>query len=162
MKKIVIIAMAVFCALSSMALYAQDEIQYIQNEWGKDRRELIRIGMGLSAADSAKFWPVYDQYEAERQKLGRERLLILTEYTDNYSNMTNAKADELITRILKNEAGLTQLQQQYYPRFKTALNAMQAARFLHIDSYLNTVIRERIQGALPVIGELDSLKTNKG
>lgn len=142
-------------------LHAQDDIQKIQDEWGKDKKELVRLGMALSATDSVKFWPVYNQYEKERQKIGRERILILDDYAANYFGITNAKADELIQRIFKNDAALTKLQQTYYTKVKTALNAKEAAKFLHIESYINNTIRSELQGALPVIGQLDSLKTDQ-
>lgn len=154
------ILFATVIILSGMTVYSQDEIQEVQDAWGKDKKELMHIGMGLSPADSIKFWPVYDSYEKERQKIGRERILILNDYAENYYSITNAKADELISRIFKNDAALAKLQQTYYTKFKTTLNAIQAAKFLHIESYLTSTIRSRVQGALPVIGQLDSLKTN--
>ena len=158
MKKIILVVTILI--LSGLSIYAQDDIQQVQDAWGKDKKELVWIGMNLSPADSIKFWPVYDQYEKQRQKIGRERIIILNDYADNYEKMTNAKADELINRIFKNDAASVKLMQQYYGRMKTTLNAMQAAKFLHIETYLQTTIRSALQGALPMIGELDSLKTH--
>lgn len=146
--------------LAAATLYAQDDIQKVQEAWGKDKKELVRIGMGLSKADSVKFWPLYAQYEKERQKIGRDRILILDDYAQNYYSMTNAKADELVNRLFKNEAALAQLQMKYYAMVKTALNAMQGGKFMHIESYINSTIKSRLQGALPVIGQLDSLKAS--
>src|SRR5882672_3429632 len=130
MKKLfcVIILLGISGFFGSL-LHAQDDIQKVQDAWGKDKKELVRIGMGLSAVDSLKFWPVYNQYETERQKIGRERIIILNDYAENYSKMTNTKADELIGRFFKNDASYNKLQQQYYTKFKSTLNAMQAAKF---------------------------------
>jgi hypothetical protein len=136
-------------------LYAQDDIQKVQEALGKDKKELVHYGMMLSPADSVKFWPLYTQYEAQRQKIGRERILILDDYAKSYYSMTNAKADEVVSKILKNEAALNQLQQQYYTKVKTALNAMQAAKFLHIESYINSSVKSMLLGALPVIEQMD-------
>jgi hypothetical protein len=158
MKGKFLAAIIILTAGSLCSLYAQDDIQKIQEAWGMDKKELMRIGMELSGADSVKFWPVYDQYETERRKIGRDRIMILNDYGDNYLKMTNAKADELISRIFKNEEALNKLQQQYYNRFKTTLNAIQAAKFLQIESYLNSTLKSWLQGGLPVIGHLDSLK----
>lgn len=161
MKKIQFIIAILTCVLCAPAVMAQDDIQKVQDAWGMDKKELVRIGMSLSAADSVKFWPVYDQYEVARKKIGRDRILILNDYAENYSTITNAKADELMQRLFKNSEALSKLHQQYYGKVKTALNAMQAAKFVHIESYLQSTISSQVQGALPVIGQLDSLKTNK-
>ena len=71
MKKILIATTLFFFSAFVLRVQAQDDIQEIQDEWGKDKRELMQIGMELSKADSIKFWPIYDKYEKERQKLGR-------------------------------------------------------------------------------------------
>ncbi|HEX6182180.1 MAG TPA: hypothetical protein VFZ47_13095, partial [Chitinophagaceae bacterium] len=129
-----------------------------QKEWGKDKKEVTRLVMGLSAADSLKFWPLYDAYEIERQKLGKDRILILDDYLTNYQALTNAKADDIINKIFKNEQALTQLQQQTYGKLKTALNPMVAAKFMHIERYIQTTIQSGLLEKLPVIGDLGKMK----
>ena len=158
MKKTLLAALFFFSAGVITNLRAQDEIQQVQEEWGKEKKELVRLGMELSKGDSVKFWPVYNRYEKERQKLGKERILILQDYTDNYLDLSNAKADELIKRIFKNDAAMAKLQQQYYQTLKTTLNAKQAAKFLQVESYIAAVLKLSLQEALPFIGELDNLK----
>src|SRR5215203_6007377 len=159
MKKTLLTAAIFFCTTSTMQLLAQDdEIQQVQNEWGKDKKELVRLGMSLSAADSVKFWPVYNKYEKERQKIGRERILILKDYAAHFMDLTNAKADELVNKIFKNEAALAKLQQQYYGILKAPIGAKQAAKFLQIESYINSFLKSAIQEEIPIIDELDELK----
>jgi hypothetical protein len=148
-----------FLLISTFVHAQNDEIQTVQKEWGKDKKELVSLAMDLSAADSVKFWPLYNNYEKERQKLGRERILILTDYSDHFESLTNAKADELITKIFKNELALTNLQQRYYISLKGKLGALKAAKFMQVESYISTSIRSAIQEELPFIGELDSMKT---
>jgi hypothetical protein len=159
MKKVFLVTIISLLAAPLMMLQAQDDIQKIQEAWGKDKKELMRVGMGLSNADSVKFWPVYDKYEADRQKLGKERITVLNDYADNYSSMTNEKADEVITKLMKNDAATSQLLQQYYGKIKTALNAIEASKFVHIESYINATIRSALLESIPFLGELDKMKT---
>ncbi|HEX6182139.1 MAG TPA: hypothetical protein VFZ47_12890, partial [Chitinophagaceae bacterium] len=85
MKKILYATISSLCIFSAVTLHAQDDdIKEFQKEWGKDKKEVTRLVMGLSAADSVKFWPLYDAYETERQKLGKDRILILDDYLTNY------------------------------------------------------------------------------
>ena len=158
MKKFVFATVVILFTGFVTRLCAQEEIEQIQKEWGKEKKELMRLGMGLNAGDSVKFWPVYNRYEKERQKLGKERILILDDYVNHYAELSNAKADELINRIFKNDAAHSKLQQQYYTTLKTALNAKQAAKFLQIESYINSVIKTLIQQELPYIDELEHMK----
>jgi hypothetical protein len=141
--------------------YAQDEVDEFQKEWGKDKRELVRLTMELSPADSVKFWPIYDQYEKQRQKLGKDRILILNDYVNKYESLTGAQADDIVNRLFKNETALNQLQHQYYGTFKAKLNPLVSARFLQIENYVNTTIRSLLQEELPFIGELERLKKDQ-
>ena len=159
MKKLMYaVIISALCILSGVTLQAQDDIKEFQQEWGKDKKEVTRLVMGLTPADSVKFWPIYDAYEAERQKLGKDRILVLDDYLTNYQTLTNAKADDIITKIFKNDQALGQLQQQTYGKLKTALNPMIAAKFMHVERYIQTTIQSGLLEKLPVIGDLEKTK----
>jgi len=154
-----VVLLASFFLHDAFAQSTEDDIQIIQGAWGRQKRELVSMAMSLSAKDSVKFWPVYDKYEVTRKKLGRERLLILNDYVESYEKLTNTKADELANRLFKNDAANARLLRQNYNSMKTALNALQAAKFLHVESFLQSYIKIHLQANLPYIGELDKLKT---
>ena len=40
--------------------------------------------MQLSAADAAKFWPIYEQYDEELAKLNDQRVANIQEYASSY------------------------------------------------------------------------------
>src|SRR5215467_3024689 len=129
-----------------LAQVSDDDIQVLQGAWGKQKRELVSMAMGLSAADSAKFWPVYDKYEISRKKIGKERIKILDDYVNGYDKINNAKADDIVMRVFRNDRANSELLQQYYVVMKKSLNAIQAAKFLHVESFLQTYIKTQLQG----------------
>jgi hypothetical protein len=161
MKRTLAPIFGIVCLLFVSKAFSQDEIAVVQKEWGQDKKELVSLAMDLSAKDSTQFWPLYNNYEKERQKLGRERLVILTDYADHFETLTSAKVDELMTKLFKNELALTNLQQRYYISVKNKLGAMKAAKFIQVESYINTSIRSAIQEELPFIGELDQMKAKQ-
>ena len=164
MKRILLAVVFLIATASMGKLFAQvaeDDIQIIQGAWGKQKRELVSIAMDLTAADSAKFWPVYDKYEVSRKKLGRERIMILDDYVRSYENLTTAKADQLVAKLFKNDAAFAVLTQQGYANVKKALNALQAAKFLHVESFLQSWVKIHLQANLPYIGELEGMRATK-
>jgi hypothetical protein len=64
------------------------------------RAEVMAQMMQLSAADAAKFWPIYSVYDAELNKLSDMSVANVEEYARAYPQMTNEKADELIRKAL--------------------------------------------------------------
>lgn len=138
-----------------LAQVTNDDIQLIQGAWGKQKRELVSAAMALTPADSVKFWPVYDKYEEARKKIGKERIKILDDYINSYPSMTNTKADALVMQLFKNDAANSQLLQQYYAEMKKTLNAVEAAKFLHVESFLQSYIKTQLQGNMPFLGNLE-------
>ena len=157
-----IVFMASFFLNQLLAQIADDDIQIIQGAWGKQKRELVSTAMALSPADSAKFWPVYDKYEEARKKIGKERIKIIDDYLNGYDKMTNEKANDIVMRIFRNDRSNSELLQQYYVNMKKALNPIQAAKFLHVETFLQSYIKTQLQGNLPFLGELQNVKVNKG
>ena len=164
MKKLLLTAilfMAVFIPNQLLAQTSDDDIQIIQGAWGKQKRELVRIAMALSEADSVNFWPIYDEYEEKRKKLGAKRIDILNDYTKNYNKMTNGKAEELVNRIFRNDRSNSDLLQQCFYSMKKSLNAIQATKFLQIETFLQLYIKSQLQGNLPLLSGLQEMKANK-
>lgn len=107
--------------------------------------------MALSAAEDAAFWPIYREYDVELSALNDEKVRGIAEYADNFTNMTDAVADSLATRVFDLEARRTALKQKYYTRLKTALSPKLAARFIQIENQLLMIIDLQIAASLPIV-----------
>jgi predicted P-loop ATPase len=153
-----VVATALFFSGKVNAQTTNDETQLIQGMWGMEKRDIIDHYMKLSAEDSKKFWPIYDQYETERKKLGAERLQILREYAAAYEKLTPEQADNLVNRIFVSESNYQKMEKAYYTKIKTAIGAMPAANFLQLEEYLRTAIRFSIQDNIPFVGDLERQK----
>ncbi|KPQ13137.1 MAG: hypothetical protein HLUCCX10_13940 [Algoriphagus marincola HL-49] len=154
MKKLIFfLTVGLFYSASILAQSVDDEITLIQAEFGMGKRQLVDAVMDLPESVAPLFWTVYQEYEAERQLLSRERLLIINNYLENYDSITDELANTLANGILKNDAALAKLHARYFKRFKKATSARDAAKFLQLDDYIHNTIRNSIQQELPFIDE---------
>lgn len=135
-----------------------DEIQFVQNLWGMEKKTIVKDYMQLSDVESAAFWNVYDAYSEEKKELLATRIGIIKEYSQNYLNLTNDKADGLSKRIFKNDIKLSKLQQKYYNKLKKATSPLTASQFMQLENYMQTLIRSQVQEDIPFIGELSKKK----
>ncbi|MGB7751636.1 MAG: hypothetical protein WCF88_08795 [Candidatus Acidiferrales bacterium] len=117
------------------------------------KAEIMGSVMELNAADAAKFWPIYSEYDVELAKVNDLRVANIKEYADNYSQMTDAKADELIQNAVSYRKQRAELLAKYYGRMKEALGAVEAARFAQIEDQLLLIIDLQIASSLPIVGE---------
>lgn len=119
----------------------------------QQKAEIMGSVMQLSAADAAKFWPIYEQYDAELAKLNDQRVANIQDYANAYDNMTDEKADELIQKALSYRKQRSELLAKYYGQVKQALGGITAARFVQVEDQLLLIIDLQIDSSLPVVGQ---------
>jgi len=135
-----------------------EDLEVVQRIYGKSKADVVKQYMNLSDAQTAAFSKVYDSYEAERKALGQSKFQLINDYAANYETLTDAKADELAKGTLKNHMAYEKLYSKTYNQAKKAIGAINAAKFIQLEVYLQTIIRSEILESIPFIGELDKSK----
>ena len=128
-------------------------IELLRANVRQEKAEMLGAVMQLSAADAAKFWPIYEQYDAELAKLSDQRVANIKEYASTYDTMTDAKADELIGKAMVFRKERSELLAKYYELVKQSLGAITAARFIQIEDQLLLIVDLQIDSSLPIVGQ---------
>lgn len=136
----------------SNAQQINDEIKLIQSAFGMEKRALVEQYMGLPG-DSG-FWTVYEAYEIERRALMKDRILLIDEYLTKLPTLSETDADMLALKAMKNSASLTGLAAKHYKKIKKEIGAVNAAKFVQLESYVQNTVLLAITESLPFIGEL--------
>jgi len=131
----------------------QEYIDLLRTDIRQQKAQIMGAVMQLDVDQAAKFWPIYQEYDAELNKLNNQRVANIKEYARNYDQMTDAKADELIQSGLNFRKQRGELLVKYYGRVKAALGAIEAARFVQIEDQLLMLIDLRIASSLPLAAE---------
>lgn len=127
------------------------DIALLRSDVQAQKTDVVTRTMQLDDAQAKAFWPLYREYVNKQQIIGDQRVSVIKDYADSYDTMDDAKADELINRMLKFEEARTKLQAQYYPKFKKAIGAKQAAKFFQVDNRLTLLVDLQITSAIPII-----------
>jgi hypothetical protein len=96
-----------------------------------ERVQLVNSTMRLSAAQAAKFWPVYQQFQD-----GFVEAYGLVELPTDPSALDDAAAGKLAIAILDRDAKVTANRAKWFPEFQKALGGKQAAGFMALDRRL--------------------------
>lgn len=131
----------------------QEYIELLRSDVRQQKAEMMGAVMLLSAADAAKFWPIYSEYDAELTKVNDLRAANIQEYARAYGEMNDGKADELIQNAFAYQKQRSELLAKYYDRVKQALGAVTAARFVQVEHQLLLIIDLQIASSLPIVGE---------
>ncbi len=138
---------------SSDSQNVQAYIALLRSDVRQQKAEMMGVVMQLSAADAAKFWPIYEQYDEELAKLNDQRVANIQEYANTYDQMTDDKADELIHKAMSYRKQRSELLAKYYEQVKQALGGITAARFVQVEDQLLLIIDLQIDSSLPVVGQ---------
>jgi hypothetical protein len=131
-------------------------IQLLRADLSAKNAQIVRETMELNDQQSAIFWPIYRQYQAEQSKLTTEKLAIVTDYANNFTTMTDEKADQLAQQVMQLDEKRMGLREKYYATMKKALSPVVAVRFFQVEHQLQLIVDLQIAANLPIIEDNDS------
>jgi hypothetical protein len=126
-------------------------IELLRSDVRAQKIAFITELMEFSEAEDKAFWPIYRAYDAGLWAINDERLSGIEEFTRSYGKLDDALADKLAIKSLELEGRRTALKQKYYDRFKTAMSATTAARFLQLENQLLSIVDLQIASSLPIV-----------
>ena len=139
----------------SQVLNTQTYIELLRSDLNAQRRQIVNETMQLDDKQARIFWPIYNEYEAELDKLGDEKLAIIQEYATNFLTMTNEKADELAQRVMALDDQKMALRRKYYDLMKKSLPAILVVRFFQVENQIQLLVDLKIASNLPIIEATD-------
>ena len=138
-------------AASDEELNMRAYIELLRSDIRKSKSQIVSQVMDFDSSQAATFWPIYQQFETDLSKIGDRTVALVNKYTANYYQMTDTVADQLATELLSVEQQRNELKKQYYQKFKRAMDAITAARFLQVENQLERIVDLQIASELPVI-----------
>ena len=126
-------------------------IQMLRQEVGKDRRELVKANMLLTNSEAARFWPIYDEYRAEMNKIGDKRVKLITDFAANRNSMSEDEGMRLLKERIDIEKEKNDLRGDYVKKFNKELSARTTARFFQIDQKLDAAVEAALAAKIPLI-----------
>ena len=126
-------------------------IAELRQEAGQDRRNIVRANMLLTETESARFWPLYDEYRAERQKIGDRRVRLITDFLAAENSMSEDEARTLANQDFAIEKDISELKARWYKKMTKELSERTIARFFHIDEKLDAAADLALAANIPLI-----------
>ena len=158
MKKIALFLMLVFALSISVPAIATEQpsdsdMQILLEKIKSDKKLLVAANMKLSEAEAKKFWPVYDAYQVELNKLNKRIAALIESYADDYNNnsITDAKAKKMISEMVSIDEAEAAMKKSFVPKLYKALPAVKAARYLQIENKIRAVLHYELAAAVPLV-----------
>jgi Spy/CpxP family protein refolding chaperone len=126
-------------------------IAELRQEAGQDRRNIVMANMLLTETESARFWPLYDEYRVERKKIGDRRVRLITDFLAQQNSMSEDEARALANEDFAIEKDTSELKAKWYKKMTKVLSDRTVARFFHIEEKLDAVADLALAANIPLI-----------
>jgi hypothetical protein len=130
-----------------------DNMQILREKLKADKKLLVAANMELTESEAKSFWPIYDAYQKDLQRINRRITSLLESYAADFRSktMTDDKANKLIDEALAIEAAEANLKSTYAPKLSKALPVKKVARYLQIENKIRALIRYDLAQGVPLV-----------
>ncbi len=115
------------------------------------RTDLMAKNISLSAAEAAKFWPVFEKFQAEQNAIIDAQLKSLNEYAAKYKTLDDASALTYVNALLKRDEAMTAVRRKWLPEFQKVVSGGTAARVIQIDRRLGNAAQLMLSSQIPLV-----------
>jgi hypothetical protein len=149
---IFLVAFAALVALPSAAQTASD-MQILADKVKADKKLVVAANMQLTDAEAKAFWPVYDAYQADLQKINQRMGALIKNYAGEYNKgaVPNETAKKLVNEMLAVEDAELKLKRSYVPKLEKVIPGMKVARYMQIENKIRAVIRYELAANIPLV-----------
>jgi len=149
-----IVALAAFVLVLPVFSDAQtaSDMEILRQKIKADKKLVVASAMQLTEAEAKGFWPVYDAYQADLDKINGQLGQVIKEYAAAYraDTLTNDKAQGLMDEVLKIEQAEVDLKRAYVPKLGAIVSQVKVARYLQLENKIRALIKYELAGEIPL------------
>jgi len=131
----------------------ENEIEAARKLMITERKLVLAGELMLTPDESKAFWPVYNEYLAEMRAIGDDEIRLITEFADNYQNMSDEFAERMLNDHLDIQSRALKLRRQYVKRFRKVLPPIKVAKLYQVENKLDAVLDYQLASQIPMIGK---------
>lgn len=147
-KTTLVIIAILISNLSLHAQYKQEDIQKAIELADKEYKDIIKYNMDFTKQESAKFWPILNEYLNKRDDIFKNEVNM---FLKDYTKLNNDQAKKFLNKLLKYDDQMDRLQKKYFRKIMKVIPAKKFLRFNQIDNFIETARDFKLSYDLPLI-----------
>ena len=129
-----------------------NNLEIIHEKLKADKKYIVSSYMELTESEAKSFWPVYEDYQKDLQKIYDRMGALLKSYAADYrgKSLTDDKAKKLVDDWIALEQDEVKQRTAFIPKVTKALPAKKAARYLQIENEYRMLLRCDLAATVPL------------
>ncbi|HET7811544.1 MAG TPA: hypothetical protein VFL16_13305 [Steroidobacteraceae bacterium] len=129
----------------------EKSVTEFRNELMARRADVMAKGLTLTSEQAAKFWPLFDQFQKEQDKLVQEQIDATDAFAKSYEHMTDESAMAYVNALLDRDLKMHDLRVKWLNKFKTVVPVAMAARAIQLDRRLGNITQVQLSQRIPLV-----------
>lgn len=125
-------------------------IEALKSDVRAHTRKIVEANMQLTEEEAALFWPIYDRYAYDMNKLNYERASIYEFYAANYRTMSDEQAKGLLRRQNYADRRRLSIYEKYAREMAKVLPMRIVLRFFQIARQVDRLVSLKIMSDTPL------------
>ena len=148
---VITVAGDAYAAGNTLVVDPATSMDTLRQQVKTDERGLVARSLELTATEAKQFWPLYDRYHRDLDRvIGRQNRAII-DYIQAESTMTNANAKRIAAEMLKADADELRLRDKQLRKTLAVLPATKAVRYIQLETRIRTLARYDVAGQLSLV-----------
>ena len=146
-----VVALLMPAALPVMAEEKPGSMEALRDALKADKRAFIEKYMDLTQAEGKEFWPYYNSYQFDLQKINDRLIKLIDAYAKNYKNLSDQDAIKMVNEYLAIERDQLKQKELYFRTLSKTLPATKVARYLQLENKINAMVRFELAANIPLV-----------
>jgi hypothetical protein len=132
---------------------ATTNMDILRQKLKADKKLLVAENLQLTDTEGATFWPVYEAYQKDLERVNQRLIAVIDMYAAAYNKgpVGNDAAKKLLDETLGVEDAEAKLKSSYAPKVLATLPATKAARYIQIENKIRALIRYELAAGIPLV-----------
>lgn len=151
MKKIFAFILMMSFGLLLSAQQNDNYLEVMRSALKTEKKAMIAEVMTFTQAESDLFWPLYNEFQEKLYTANTKYLKIVNEFAENFENMTDEKALDLMKRVTAYDTEVLKLKKTYNKKFSKILPPTKVLRYFQAENKIDLLVDFEMSTYIPLL-----------
>ncbi len=115
------------------------------------KKVIVAQNMGLTEEEAEAFWPLYNEYQEEIQRINDRLAKLIEDFTREYAELSDERAIEMLNERLTNVEDRMKARRSYFKRFQKILPGKKLARYYQVENKIQAYVEFDLARNVPLV-----------
>jgi len=128
-----------------------DTMEALRDSLKADKKAFIAQYLELTDAEGKEFWPYYNSYQFDLQKVNERLIKLIDDYAKTYQNMSDQDAIKMVDEYLAIERDQLKLKELYFRTLRKTLPVKKVTRYMQLENKINALVKFELAKKIPLV-----------